>query len=54
VGFTGWAVYEFDRAWLGTPGDPSEVLTSSARTFFRWIGKSFEPSGTARGVLSVR
>lgn len=54
VGFTGWAVYEFDRAWLGTSVDPSEVLTRSARTYFQWIGKSFEPSGMARGVLSVR
>ncbi|MGH7242086.1 MAG: sugar phosphate isomerase/epimerase family protein [Phycisphaerales bacterium] len=53
-GFTGWVVYEYDRAWVNTPGDAADVLTRSARTFFQWAGKTAEPNGTARGVLKVR
>lgn len=53
-GFPGWVVYEYDRAWVSTPGDPSGVLARSAKTFFQWAGKTVEPNGTARGVMSVR
>lgn len=54
TGFTGWVVYEYDRAWFKIPGDPSDVLTRSAHTFFDWVGKSAAPDGTARGVLNLR
>lgn len=41
IGFDGWVVYEYPRAWLSgddTPlADPSEVLESAARTMYSWM-----------------
>lgn len=54
VGFPGWVVYEYDRAWIDAPGDASNVLARSAERFFEWAGKVAEPDGTAKGVMSVR
>jgi sugar phosphate isomerase/epimerase len=54
VGFPGWIVYEYDRAWVNSSGDASDVLARSAKTFFQWAGKEAEPDGTARGVLRMR
>ncbi|MBS0187236.1 MAG: sugar phosphate isomerase/epimerase [Planctomycetes bacterium] len=53
-GFTGWAVYEYDAAWVRTQTDVSAVLTRSAQNFYGWVGKAVAPDGTARGVLRVR
>jgi sugar phosphate isomerase/epimerase len=39
VGFAGWVVYEFDRAWLSADEwDTDAVLTQSARTLYEWTG----------------
>ena len=45
AGFQGWAVYEFDRAWLGTSGVmPGDVVKESIRTLYDWIGGSATPT----------
>lgn len=40
AGFDGWAVYEFDHAWLGRAEhvNPGEVVRESMRTLYSWIG----------------
>jgi hypothetical protein len=44
-GFQGWAVYEFDRAWLGTSNTlPGDVVKESIRTLYDWIGGSASPT----------
>jgi sugar phosphate isomerase/epimerase len=56
LSFTGWVVYEYDRAWLpaGRSEDVAKVLESSAATLYSWIGPkaiSSRPAGAggARG-----
>ncbi|MBX3378725.1 MAG: sugar phosphate isomerase/epimerase [Phycisphaeraceae bacterium] len=53
-GFPGWVVYEYDRAWITTAVDASQVLRNSAKRYFEWSGGASTPDGTARGVMSVR
>lgn len=42
LGFDGWVVYEYPRAWLSgdetVPTDPGEALATAARTMYSWIG----------------
>ena len=40
AGFSGWLVYEYDRAWLGgEAADVDGVLARSAKTMFEWLGR---------------
>jgi sugar phosphate isomerase/epimerase len=51
AGFSGWLVYEFDRAWFGhgkTAGlNIDDVMTTSARRMFEWVST---PARAAAGV----
>ncbi len=57
AGFTGWAIYEHDRAWLGdgAASGSEDVLVRSARTFFGWVGaRETGRAGVHRGEMVVR
>jgi sugar phosphate isomerase/epimerase len=47
MGFGGWIVYEYDRAWVDGSTDTDQVLEASARRLFEWIG-------AARGASNWR
>lgn len=38
--FTGWVVYEWDRAWLPDLDPADDVLPAAARTLYQWLGRS--------------
>ncbi len=43
--FTGWLVYEFDRAWLAADEwDADAVLTQSAKNLYDWMGTGTTPA----------
>jgi len=55
VGFDGWLVYEFDRAWLGAGTvDVSTVMAKSAKFIFDAIGSTGGAARMARGAASLR
>jgi sugar phosphate isomerase/epimerase len=55
-GFTGWAVYEYDRAWLPAAADldPRPALRTSARTYFDWARGAGPESLVDGRVMVVR
>jgi sugar phosphate isomerase/epimerase len=59
IGYDGWVVYEFDRAWLAMHAaqghavphhdtHAAEVLSASAKTLFSWRGGSPAPKPNVR------
>lgn len=55
MGFNGWAVYEFDRAWLGAGAvDLNAVMTKSAKFMFETLGMAGGTFGHARSAASAR
>ena len=38
-GFTGWGVYEYDRAWFKEAGNIDAVMARSAKRLFEWSGR---------------
>lgn len=57
IGFDGWVVYEYPRAWLSGDdvplADPSEVLAAAARTMYSWAGTKSHAGRTARVRVGV-
>ncbi len=59
-GYSGWAVYEYDRAWLGAspdspaqfPGDAAEMIRESFATVFRWTDQELRQVARGRAVVA--
>ena len=57
VGFPGWVVYEYDKAWLDPAkkaADLDEVLGVSARRLFEWINAARAGTGLRPDLQRVR
>lgn len=48
--FTGWLVFEWDRAWLPDLEPADEVLPSAARTLYQWLGQAAVARRSAVGA----
>ena len=52
VGFKGWAVVEFDRAWIKDLPEPAPVLKESIANIYQWLGRSRTEPRPARRVAA--
>jgi sugar phosphate isomerase/epimerase len=50
VGFGGWLVYEWERAWIDTLEPAEEVLPGAIRTIHRWLNEASASPASAHSA----